>query len=82
MTSPKLRLDLSGNIALPVDMRDHDELATRLLTLAGSIMEDASAVAIIAAGDRTLDDRASAVAGAAADARLLAEAAAVALRSR
>lgn len=61
-------------------MNDYDELASRLLTLAGVIMEDASAVAIIGEGGIPLAERAAAVSGAAADAELLAHAAAIALR--
>jgi len=63
-------------------MDDHEELASRLLTLAGAIMEDASAVAIIGEGGIPLAERAAAVSGAAADAGLLAHAAQIALRQR
>jgi hypothetical protein len=63
-------------------MEDHEELALRLLTVAGAIMEDASAVAIIGEGGIPLAERAAAVSSAAADAELLARAAAVALCRR
>jgi len=63
-------------------MDDCEELASRLLTLAGAIMEDASAVAIIGEGGTPLAERAAVVSAAAADADLLAHAAAIALRRR
>jgi hypothetical protein len=63
-------------------MDDHEELASRLLTLAGAIMKDVSAVAIIGEGSIPFDERAAAVSSAAADAGLLARAAAIALRRR
>jgi hypothetical protein len=63
-------------------MDDHEELASRLLTLAGAIMEDASVVAIIGDGGIPLAERAAAVSSAAADTELLARAAAIALRRR
>jgi hypothetical protein len=63
-------------------MDDCEELASRLLTLAGAIMEDASAVAIIGDGGMALSERAVAVSSAAADAEILAHAAAIALRRR
>jgi len=63
-------------------MDDHEELASRLLTLAGAVMEDASAVAIIDEGGISLAERAATVSGAAADAELLARAAAIALGRR
>ncbi|MFC3556843.1 hypothetical protein ACFOKI_05440 [Sphingomonas qilianensis] len=61
-------------------MDDRHELALRLLTLAGAIMEDGSLVAIIGRKGVELGERASAVAGDAADAQLLAQAAAIVLR--
>jgi hypothetical protein len=61
-------------------MNDHEELALRLLTLAGAIMEDASAIAIIGESDIPLDERAVAASRAAADAEVLARAGAIALR--
>ena len=63
-------------------MDDSEELALRLLTLAGAIMEDASGVAIIGDNGIQLAERAAVVSRAAADAELLANAAAIALRRR
>jgi hypothetical protein len=63
-------------------MDDCEELVSRLLTLAGAIMEDASAIAIIGEGNLPLAERAAVVSSAAADAGLLAQAAAIALRRR
>ena len=63
-------------------MDDHKELASRLLTLAGAIMKDASAVAILREIGILTGKRAASVSVAAADAELLARAAAIVLRRR
>lgn len=60
-------------------MDAHNELARRLLTLAGEIMEDVSVIAIIGADELTLKGRAYAVADAAAGVQMLAQAALIAL---
>jgi hypothetical protein len=60
-------------------MDEREELAVRLLTIAGAIMEDSSVIAIVSETGGSLDDRASAVASAAADAHALALAAAIVL---
>ncbi len=61
-------------------MDDHKELASRLLTLAGVIIENASAVAIVGETGISPGKRAATVSVAAADAELLARAAAILLR--
>ena len=63
-------------------MDDCEELASRLLTLTGAIMEDASAIAIIGEGNLPLAERVAVVSSAAADAELLARAAAITLLRR
>ena len=61
----KLRVDCQRDVPLRGDMEDETNLIARLLTLAGSIMEDASPVAIIDSGERSLDQRIAEVAVAA-----------------
>lgn len=78
--SAKLGIDFYDIVALLGTMDDQDKLALRLLTLAGAIMEDGSMVAIIGRGGLELNHRASAVASAASDAQLLAQAAVIVLR--
>jgi hypothetical protein len=54
-----------------------DDVLKRLLTIAGEIMEDASAIAIMDAGDLTSGDRVATILAAADDVRSLANAARV-----
>lgn len=54
-----------------------DDVLKRLLTIAGEIMEGASAIAIMDAGDLTLGDRVASILAAADDVRSLANAALV-----
>ncbi|KQM67871.1 hypothetical protein ASE75_03020 [Sphingomonas sp. Leaf17] len=63
-------------------MEEYDELASRLLALAGAIMEDASTIAILGGTEASLSERATLVASAATDVQLLGYAADIALRRR